>query len=426
MKKMNIKTLSFGCRLNAVECEKISQMLFDVVNQAIVVNTCSVTAEAERQCAQTVRKLSRENPNAVIFVTGCGATRNPGVFESVPRTVVISNADKMKKSAYLNALRDAELDVSCSRIDVFKNNESGLSKKFIQVQNGCNHDCTYCVTRLLRGPNVSFAYKEILSDVKNAIADGFFEIVLTGVDTASYARLENGQAFLLSDLCQKLLSDVPEIKHLRLSSIDPASPQVPKIMDLMRQDSRFMPHLHLSMQSGSDTILRAMHRRHDSKKMLELVKLAADKVSFSADIICGFPGETEELFNETLEMVRKMGLIHVHAFPFSSRPGTVAATLPAQVNRAISKKRVQIISDAANENLKNFMKKQIGKTVSVLVEENNIARTPDDIDIKINGNKIPNKTICDVKIIGIDNNGFLGEIVEIGREIEETKGKLSL
>lgn len=405
---MNIKTLSFGCRLNALECEKISQMLSGVVDCAFVVNTCSVTAEAERQCAQTVRKLSRENPNAIIFVTGCGATRNRALFESVLHAFVIDNADKMKLASYIDALRVANFDISCSKIDIFKESESKLSKKFVQVQNGCNHDCTYCVTRLLRGPNVSFPYNEILADVRQAIQDGFYEIVLTGVDTASYVRIEDGKPILLADICARLLKDVPEIKHLRLSSIDPASPEVPKIIDLMGKDSRFMPHLHLSMQSGSDTILHAMCRRHDSKKLMELVSLADGKVSFSADIICGFPGENDELFNETVDMVRKMGLIHVHAFPYSPRPDTVAATMPNQINRSVSKERVKIIDKIANENRQKFMTRQIGKTVSVLVEENNIGRTPDDIDIKIEGKTIPNKTICDVKIIGVQDGGFVG------------------
>ena len=410
MQKMNIKTLSFGCRLNALECEKIATMLTDTVDNAILVNTCSVTGEAERQCAQTVRRLARENKNAIIFVTGCGATRNPQLFSSVPNAFVIDNADKMKIQAYIAAIKNAKIDVKDSKIDVFKDSESKLSKQFIQVQNGCNHDCTYCVTRLLRGPNMSFPYEEILSDAHRAIENGFYEIVLTGVDTASYVRMENGKPFLLADLCEKLLNDVPEIKHLRLSSIDPASPEVPKIIDLMRRDTRFMPHLHLSMQSGSDPILRDMRRRHDSKKLMELVKIANGDVSFSADIICGFPGETDELFNETAQMVRDMGLIHVHAFPFSPRPGTVAATMPNQINHAISKKRVKIIDAIANENRKAFMGKQIGKTVSVLVEENNTGRTPDDIDIKISGAPIPNKTICDVKITGIESGSFVGVI----------------
>ncbi|MBR0212716.1 MAG: MiaB/RimO family radical SAM methylthiotransferase [Alphaproteobacteria bacterium] len=409
MKKKNIRTLSFGCRLNALECEKISRMLASVIDSAILINTCSVTAEAERQCGQTLRRLSRENPDAVIFVTGCGATRNRALFESVPHALVIDNAEKMKLSAYTDALKKANFDISCSKIDKFKDNEDKLSKKFIQVQNGCNHDCTYCVTRLLRGPNVSFPYEEILQDARNAIKDGFYEIVLTGVDTASYLIQRDGKPFLLADLCQSLLMDVPEIKHLRLSSIDPASPEVPKIIDLMDQDSRFMPHLHLSMQSGSNAILRAMRRRHDAKKLMDLVKFANGKVSFSADIICGFPGETEELFNETAQMVRDMNLIHVHAFPYSPRPNTVAATMPNQIVRNISKQRVQKIMEIADKNRQEFMKKQIGKTVSVLVEQNNIGRTPDDIDIKIVGTPIQDKTICDVTITGIENNMFVGK-----------------
>ena len=412
IQKMNIKTLSFGCRLNALECEKIANMLSNLMDNVIVVNTCSVTAEAERQCAQMVRKLSRENQNALIFVTGCGATRNPKLFESVSNSIVIDNATKMNLSSYIDGAAVAGFDLSSSEINLFKDNESKLSKKFVQVQNGCNHDCTYCVTRLLRGKNVSFPYKDILADVKSAIVNGFYEIVLTGVDTASYVLRENNRAVLLSDICQRLLTDVPQIKHLRLSSIDPASPEVPKIMNLMRLDACFMPHLHLSMQSGSDTILRAMHRRHDSKKLMELVDMADGKISFSADIICGFPGETEELFKETVEMVRKMGLIHVHAFPFSPRPGTVAATMPNQIPRNISKERVKIITEIANENRQEFMKKQIGKVVSVLVEENNIGRTPDDINIKIGGKKISNKTICDVKITGIDKDGFIGSQIK--------------
>ena len=409
---MNIKTLSFGCRLNALESEKIANGLSKVINTAILVNTCSVTGEAERQSAQTVRKLSRENPNVLIFVTGCGATRNPELFAKIPRVIVVDNANKMNIKAYLNAMDKYDFDVSGSKIDVFKNAETPLSKQFIQVQNGCNHDCTYCVTRLLRGPSVSFPYAEILADAQKAVKNGFYEIVLTGVDTASYVRVEDNKPFLLSDVCRALLRDVPEIQRLRLSSIDPASPEVFKIIDLMRQDSRFMPHLHLSMQSGSDEILRAMHRRHNADMLKRIVQYANDnfQVTFSADIICGFPGETEKLFNETVNVVREMGLIHAHAFPFSPRPKTVAASMPNMVPKNISKERVKIISDIATENKISFMKTQIGKIVSVLVEEKNIGRTPDDIDVKIGGKNIPNKTICNVKITGINGDMFAGQI----------------
>lgn len=409
---MDIKTLSFGCRLNALECEKITKMLDGVVDTAILVNTCAVTGEAERQSAQTVRKLSRENPNVLIFVTGCGATRNPKLFTKIPHVLVIDNKDKMQLASYVNAIERAGLNICNPKIESFKNTDGKLSKQFIQVQNGCNHDCTYCVTRLLRGKSVSFPYNEILSDAKNAVSNGFYEIVLTGVDTASFVQMQDGKLFLLSDLCARLLIDVPEIKHLRLSSIDPASPEIAKIIDLMKREPRFMPHLHLSMQSGSDPILRSMHRRHNRDMLRNLVKVADNKISFSADIICGFPGETEELFNETCEMVHEMGLIHVHAFPFSARPDTVAATLPNQINRSISKRRVKIITDIADANRAEFMQKQIGKTVSVLIERNNTGRTPDDIDVKVQGAKIPNKIILDVKLVGIENDVFVGECVK--------------
>ncbi len=296
---MNIKILSFGCRLNALECEKITKMLSGVINTAILVNTCAVTGEAERQSAQTVRKLSRENPNVMIFVTGCGATRNPKLFAKIPHVFVIDNQNKMNLASYVNAIKRAGDEICNPKIEFFKNTDGRLSKQFIQVQNGCDHDCTYCVTRLLRGKSVSFSYDEILSDAKNAVANGFYEVVLTGVDTASFVLMQNNKPFLLADLCEKLLNDVPEIKHLRLSSIDPASPEVAKIIGLMKREPRFMPHLHLSMQSGSDSILKSMHRRHNTEMLRNLVKLADNKISFSADIICGFPGETEDLLNET-------------------------------------------------------------------------------------------------------------------------------
>ena len=405
---MNIKTLSFGCRLNALECEKITKMLDGIVDTAILVNTCAVTGEAERQSAQTVRKLSRENPNVLIFVTGCGATRNPKLFEKIPHVLVIDNKDKMRLASYINAIEQAGLNICNPKIEFFKSSEGKLSKQFIQVQNGCNHDCTYCVTRLLRGKSVSFPYSEILNDAKNAIKNGFYEVVLTGVDTASFVQTRDGKPFLLADLCEKLLVDAPEIKHLRLSSIDPASPEVAKIIDLMKREPRFMPHLHLSMQSGSDPILKSMRRRHTAEMLRKLIKLADNKISFSADIICGFPGESEELFNETADLIRELKLIHVHAFPFSPRPDTVAATMPNQINRSVSKQRVKIISDIANENRVDFMKQQIGKTVSVLIEENNTGRTPDDIDVKVKGAKIPNKTILDVKLVDIVNGVFVG------------------
>ncbi len=403
--KKDIKTLSFGCRLNALECEKIKNMLAAHGICAVVVNTCSVTGEAERQCGQTVRKIARENPGATIFVTGCGATRNPDLFKKIPGAVVIPNNQKMNLDAYLGMAAD------CARGNSFTGNFDGdekLSKKFVQIQNGCNHDCTYCVTRILRGPSVSFEYDDILADVCRATQNGFGEVVLTGVDAASYVRVYDGRPFLISDLCRRLLDDVPGLRRLRLSSVDPAVPAIRDIIEMMRSDARFMPHLHLSMQSGSNTILRAMRRRHTADTVRELVKLANGRVSFGWDIICGFPGESDELFAETLALVRELKPIRVHAFPYSPRPGTVAAEMDGQVPRSESKRRVKLISDAAAENMREFMAGLVGTRTSVLVESNNMARTPDDIPVRISGAPIPARTICDVNITGMDGDVITG------------------
>ncbi len=405
MQEENIKSLSFGCRLNALECEKIKNVLAPHVDTAIIVNSCSVTAEAERQSAQSVRRISRENPNVPIFVTGCGATRNPELFEKIPNTVVISNADKLNPQSYIDGL--AKLNTN-GEIVSFVHETPELSKQFIQIQNGCNHKCTYCVTRLLRGPAVSFPYDEILADARAAVKRGFFEIVITGVDSASYAYKMGDKFIFISDVCKMLLRDVPEIRRLRISSLDPASPEIFKIIDLIHNDKRMMPHLHLSMQSGSNTILSAMLRRHNADLVRKIVA-AANGITFSWDIICGFPGETDELFNETLDLVAEVKPIKIHAFPYSPRPGTVGATMPNQIPRNISKKRVHKITELADKNMADFMATCIGKTVSCLVENNNIARTPDDIDVVIVGALIPPRTICDIKLTGIKNGQFIGE-----------------
>ena len=410
-KKNNIKTLSFGCRLNALESEKIQKMLNSCIDTAIVVNTCAVTAEAERQSGQAIRKIARENPNAPIFVTGCAATRNPDLFTQIPNTMVVSNFDKLNLNAYVNALENAPCNIKNAEISQFKSTDAKLSKQFVQIQNGCNHSCTYCITRKLRGKAVSFDYNAILNDVQAAIKNGFYEIVLTGVDIASYATQKDGNPFLLSDLCKALLNDVPEIKRLRLSSVDPAVPDVKNIINLILTENRMMPHMHFSMQSGSDTILRAMKRRHTAQQVRDLVAMANGKISFSWDIICGFPGETDALFEETLRLVHDTKPIKIHAFPFSPRPDTVAATMPEQVDRSVSKKRVKVITDLSNTIRADFMNSQLGKIVQVLVEENNIARDPHDIAVKIQGCALPPRAICNVKIIDVKDDYFIGNAV---------------
>ncbi len=407
---MSIKTLSFGCRLNALESEKIQSMLKNILETAIVVNTCAVTGEAERQSGQSVRRIARENKNTPIFVTGCAATRNRELFCDIPNVIVVDNFQKRNLNAYIDAMARTPCNiVGGATIDKFHDTDEKLSKKFVQIQNGCNHNCTYCVTRLLRGTGVSFEYDEILADVRAAVDAGFGEIVLTGVDIASYARVYDGRAFLISDLCKKLLADVPGIQRLRLSSMDTAVPEVGKIIDLIKSDASMMPHMHFSMQSGSDTILKSMRRRHTADMVRKWVQMAGKNITFSWDIICGFPGETEELFSETLNLVHELKPIKIHAFPFSPRPDTLAANMPNQVSRAISKQRVKIINDIANENRSNFMCSQLWQTVQVLVEENNIARCPHDISVKIIGDVIAPRTICNIILTDIQGDMFIGK-----------------
>lgn len=410
-KKNNIKTLSFGCRLNALESEKIQKMLESHINCAIVVNTCAVTAEAERQSGQAVRRIARENPNAPIFVTGCAATRNPQLFTEIENTAIVHNYEKLNLNAYISAINNIPCAAQSAKIEKFEHHESKLSKQFVQIQNGCNHACAYCITRALRGPSVSFEYENILADVRTAVENGFGEIVLTGIDIASYIQKKDGKLFQLSDLCKELLADVPGIRRLRLSSVDPAVPDIDKIIDLILGDPRMMPHMHFSMQSGADSILRAMGRRHNAQRVRDLVARAAGKITFSWDIICGFPGESEELFQETFDLVCETKPIKIHAFPFSPRPGTPAAVMPEQVDRYVSKERVRLINNQANQNRTEFMRTQIGNVVQVLVEENNIARCPHDIAVKIDGAPIPARTICDIKITGIRDDYFIGKVI---------------
>lgn len=410
MQAENIKILSFGCRLNALEAEKIQNMLRPYLGAGIIVNTCAVTAEAERQSGQAVRKVARENPEVPIFVTGCAATRNPELFANIKNVFVVHNAQKMDLDAYLGQLNAEIIKPQQTMAEIkTKDNNNKLSKQFIQIQNGCNHKCAYCITRALRGTSVSFDYIEILKDVQNAVCNGFHEIVLTGIDIASYVKQENNKTYLISDLCKRLLDDVPGIQRLRLSSVDPAVPDIDNVIDLILRDERMMPHLHFSMQSGSDAILRAMGRRHSAQRVRDLVQRGGGKITFSWDIICGFPGETDELFRETMDLVHEVKPIKIHAFPFSPRPGTPAADMSGQINRAISKERVRKITELASKNRTEFMQAQIGKTVQVLVEENNVARCPHDISVKIDGRALPERTICNVQLTDVQDDCFIGK-----------------
>ena len=396
----NILQITFGCRLNALESQKISNLISPYFKSAIVINSCAVTSEAERQVSQKLRKIIKEYKNIPIFITGCSATLNPNKYQNLDSVFVISNENKLNLESYLNAFNDK---FSIGK-NIFKNSSLELSKKYIQIQNGCNHNCSFCITKLLRGKSYSFGYQTILNEVKKASSEGFKEIVLTGIDIASYFDKEN--SLYLSDLCKKLLNDVKYIERLRLSSIDPASNEINKIIELIKTNKKILPHLHLSMQSGNNTILKLMRRRHTA----EMVKnIMSNKfISFGWDIICGFPGETVEFFNDTLNLAKDLKPIHIHAFPFSPRKYTEAFDMPNQIQRSISKQRVKLITEISNFNKLEFMKSKLGSISSVLLEENNIGKTEDDIPVILYNNTKLSKDVINVKLTSISNLHFIG------------------
>ncbi|MDR3208995.1 MAG: MiaB/RimO family radical SAM methylthiotransferase [Rickettsiales bacterium] len=335
-----IQICALGCRLNALEAEKIRAMLDATgMGRAVVINTCSVTNEAQRQSRQAFHKILRENPGVPIFVTGCGATLKPGDFAGA---TVVSNEDKFNPAAY--GLRIANREPRVAKYEKMQ------KKGFVQIGDGCDRRCTYCVTRILRGGAKSFPYDRIMADARALLDNGYEEIVLTGVNIADYNGKGTGKKGLdLAGLCRKLLTDLPEMKRLSLSSLDPAA-DIESIIGLIAGEPRMTPHLHLSVQSGSNEILRRMARRHTRERIREIMSRApiiscpsslVPDITFSWDIICGFPGETEEMFDETLALARELRPVKIHAFPFSARPGTPAADMPGKIPRAEAKERVR-------------------------------------------------------------------------------------
>jgi threonylcarbamoyladenosine tRNA methylthiotransferase MtaB len=331
-----IKIFSLGCRLNALEAEKIRAMLAAAgAGPCVVINTCAVTSEALRQSRQRFHGIIRENPGIPVFITGCGATLRPDDF-GAPNARLIPNKDKFNPAAYgLNA-QNAE-----PRIESY---EKMQKKGFVQIGDGCDRHCSYCITRILRGGAKHFPYDKILADARALTSNGYDEIILTGVNIADWKSPDGGG---LAELCGKLLADMPKTARLTLSSMDPAAKDIESIMDLMAENPRMTPHLHLSAQSGCDEVLAKMGRRHNADRIRDIHNYgggAAGKITFSWDIICGFPGETEEMFAETMELARELRPVKIHGFPFSARPGTAAAEMPGKIPRALAKERVRRIT----------------------------------------------------------------------------------
>jgi threonylcarbamoyladenosine tRNA methylthiotransferase MtaB len=374
---MTVDILTFGCRLNAYESE-VMRGLSAASTGTVIVNTCAVTAEAERQARQAIRKIARERPDARIVVTGCAAQIDPAAWAALPNVHrVLGNDDKLKPESWLPGAGSAVSDIMAARETAahLVTEFASRARAFVQVQQGCDHRCTFCIIPFGRGPNRSVPIGVIAEQVRTLVATGFREVVLTGVDVASYGPDLPG-APTLGQMIRRVLAAVPELPRLRLSSIDPAAID-DDLWRLIGGEPRLMPHLHLSLQAGSDLILKRMRRRHLSADALAVIRRARDLrpgIAIGADLIAGFPTETDDLFEDTLRFVQEAEMPYLHIFPYSERPGTPAARMPA-VAKPVRKERAARLRAAGSAEASRFFASHIGRMVSLLTEADQTGHT---------------------------------------------------
>ena len=386
MSKVDVVT--FGCRLNAVESEAVrraAEASSDV--PTIVFNTCAVTEEAVRQARQAIRRAGREQPNVRLIVTGCAAQIDPEKFSSMPEVAaVIGNADKAKPDVWRSLAQEGVAKVN----DIFALDETahhfvagavdsieGHTRAFVEVQNGCDHRCTFCIIPFGRGNSRSAPAGDVVAQIRKLCANGYREAVLTGVDITSWGHdLPGAPSF--GWLVKQILKAVPELERLRVSSIDCIEADE-HLFEVIANEPRFMPHLHLSLQSGDDLILKRMKRRHaraDAVAFCQQVRALRPDMVFGADFIAGFPTETDEMFAATLAMVEDCGLTHLHVFPYSPRPGTPAARMP-QVAGPVIKARAKALREKGEFALRAHLEAQVGRAISVLTERGGTGRAQD-------------------------------------------------
>ncbi|MGF1629265.1 MAG: tRNA (N(6)-L-threonylcarbamoyladenosine(37)-C(2))-methylthiotransferase MtaB [Kiloniellaceae bacterium] len=373
------RILTFGCRLNAYESEVMRGHAEAAgLSDAIIVNTCAVTGEAERQARQAIRKARRENPGAQIIVTGCAAQIDPAGFAAMAEVDrVIGNEEKLRAESFLleDAPRVAVNDIMTVR-ETAPQLIAGFAERtraFVQVQQGCDHRCTFCIIPYGRGNSRSVPLGEVVRQVRALVDEGTAEVVLTGVDITSYGGDLPGRP-ALGQMLRRLLALVPDLKRLRLSSLD-AIELDPDLRRLIAEEPRLMPHLHLSLQAGDDMILKRMKRRHsraEAVALCEELRSLRPGIVFGADLIAGFPTETEAMFENSLELVEDCGLTYLHVFPYSARKGTPAARMP-QLAKAIRKERAARLRAAGARAFSRFLDGQRGTAASVLIEK----REPD-------------------------------------------------
>jgi threonylcarbamoyladenosine tRNA methylthiotransferase MtaB len=408
---MSVEILTFGCRVNAYESEVIRGYAVGL-SDTVIVNTCAVTSEAERQARQAIRRVARERPGIRIVVTGCAAQINPAAWSGLPGVqCVLGNVEKLRPESWVPDARGAVSDIMAARGTAahLVTRFAGRTRAFVQVQQGCDHRCTFCVIPFGRGPSRSVAVGAVVAQVRAYVEAGYHEVVLTGVDIASYG-VDLPGAPRLGQLVRRLLALVPDLKRLRLSSLDPAAID-DELWRLFAEEQRLMPHLHLSLQAGSDLILKRMKRRHsrgDTVWVIERARMLRPGIAIGADLIAGFPTETETLFRETLELVTEAELPFLHVFAYSERPGTPAARMPA-VPVAIRRERAARLRRAGEENARRFLTLQVGRAISVLTETVDSGHSEHFARVRFRAQVAPGRLVA-ARVIGVADQALLADV----------------
>ena len=407
------KFMTQGCRLNAYETEAMKELINDSgLKNIVVVNTCAVTAEAVRKSKQEIRKLRRENPNAQMIVTGCAAQIEPKTFSTMSEVdLVVGNTEKMKPDTWNNISKNPDFVGKTEKVlvdDIMSVKDTAghlidgfgtRSRAYVQVQNGCDHRCTFCIIPYGRGNSRSVPAGVVVDQIKRLVDKGYNEVVLTGVDITSWGA-DLPMMPKLGDLVQRILKLVPSLSRLRISSIDSVEADS-ALIDAVASEMRLMPHLHLSLQAGDDMILKRMKRRHlrdDAVDFCSKMRVARPDIIYGADIIAGFPTETEEMFENSLKLIEDCGLTWLHIFPFSPREGTPAARMP-QLDRSIVKERAGRLRSYGELAVKDHLAKQVGSTHNVLIENLRMGRTEGFTEVLFNSDQIKG-SIVESKIIG--------------------------
>lgn len=410
--------ITFGCRLNIYESEILKQGIKKSnIKNTSVFNSCAVTSETVRQVKQSIRKRKREFPGDKIIVTGCAAQIDPKTFSEMEEVDIVSGNLEKREINNLIKKNKPKAKINVSNILENKQNLNSLtdgydnrSRAFVEIQNGCNHRCTFCIIPYGRGNSSSKSVKNIINEINLMLEKGHKEIVLTGVDIASWGHdleTETNLGFLID----KILKGCPDLKRLKLSSMDVIGFD-DQLLEIVSSEKRILPHLHLSLQAGDNMILKRMKRRHlreDAINLCSKIREKRNDMAFGADLITGFPTETDEMFLNTIKIVDECNLDWLHVFPFSPRPGTPAAKMP-QNKKETSKKRAKILREKGEEIKKAHLKNLVGKEIEVFVEKNNSGHTNQFAPVKLEDEFLPGTSVI-AKIFKSDDNFVYGKSI---------------